>query len=459
MRIQMDLKNKKALVVGTGISGVAAAELLAANGIAFDVFDGNEKLTEADVRAKSEAFQTCPVILGTLPESVMGDYSYVILSPGVPTDLPMVDALRHHGVKIWGEIELAYAFSKGDVLAITGTNGKTTTTALTGEIMKNYVDDVRVVGNIGIPYTSMAGSMTDETVTVAEISSFQLETVEHFAPKVSAILNITPDHLNRHHTMENYIAAKERITEGQQADQVCVLNYEDDVLRAFGESLKKRMKVLYFSSARELADGLYLKDGEIFSASEGQAQLVCNVDELNLLGKHNYENVMAATGIAQSYGVPLEKIREALVRFTAVEHRIEYVTEVDGVKYYNDSKGTNPDAAIQGIRAMNRPTCLIGGGYDKQSEYEDWIGAFDGKVKKLVLIGATAKKIAGTCDRMGFKDYVFADSLQEAVDICHETAQRGDAVLLSPACASWDMFESFEQRGCMFKDMVMNLKK
>lgn len=459
MRVQMNLQNRKALVVGTGISGVAAAELLAANGIAFDVFDGNEKLTGADVRAKSKAFQTCPVILGTLPEAVMEDYSYVILSPGVPTDLPMVDALRRRGANIWGEIELAYAFSKGDVLAITGTNGKTTTTALTGEIMKNYVDDVRVVGNIGIPYTSMAGSMTDETVTVAEISSFQLETVEHFAPKVSAILNITPDHLNRHHTMENYIAAKERITEGQQADQVCVLNYEDAVLRAFGEELKQRMKVLYFSSARELADGLFLKDGEICSASAGKVEHVCNVDELNLLGKHNYENVMAATGIAQSYGVPLEKIREVLVRFTAVEHRIEYVDEVDGVKYYNDSKGTNPDAAIQGIRAMNRPTCLIGGGYDKQSEYEDWIGAFDGKVKKLVLIGATAKKIAGTCDRMGFKDYVFADSLQEAVDICHETAQRGDAVLLSPACASWDMFESFEQRGQMFKDMVMNLKK
>ena len=220
MRIQMDLQNKKILVVGTGISGIAAAELLAANGIAFDIFEGNEKLTEADVRAKSEAFKTCPVILGTLPEDVMAGYSYVVLSPGVPTDLPMVDALRAHGAKIWGEIELAYAFSKGDVLAITGTNGKTTTTALTGEILKNYVDDVRVVGNIGIPYTSLAGSMTDETVTVAEISSFQLETVEHFAPKVSAILNITPDHLNRHHTMENYIAAKERITEGQQADQV-----------------------------------------------------------------------------------------------------------------------------------------------------------------------------------------------------------------------------------------------
>ena len=201
MRIQMDLQDKKVLVVGTGISGIAAAELLAANEIAFDIYDGNAKLTEADIRAKSISLQDCPIIIGELPDQQMDNYSYVILSPGVPTDLPMVDALRAHGAKIWGEIELAYAFSKGDVLAITGTNGKTTTTALTGEILRNHMKDVRVVGNIGIPYTSMAETMTDETVTVAEISSFQLETVEHFAPKVSAILHITPDHLNRHHTM------------------------------------------------------------------------------------------------------------------------------------------------------------------------------------------------------------------------------------------------------------------
>lgn len=459
MRIQMDLQDKKVLVVGTGLSGVAAAELLAANGIEFDIFDGSETLTEADVRAKSDVLQICPVLLRILPEQRMDDYSYVILSPGVPTDLPMVDALRAHGVKVWGEIELAYAFSRGDVLAITGTNGKTTTTALTGEILKNYTSDVRVVGNIGIPYTSMAGTMTDDTVTVAEISSFQLETVEHFAPKVSAILNITPDHLNRHHTMENYIAAKERITEGQHADQVCVLNYEDAVLRAFGEQLKKKQKVLYFSSERVLSDGLYLKDGDIYTAIDGNAKLVCHVNELKLIGKHNYENVMAAVGIAQSFGVPLEKIRETVVRFTAVEHRIEYVAQVGGVRYYNDSKGTNPDAAIQGIRAMDRPTCLIGGGYDKQSQYEEWIGAFDGKVKKLVLIGATAKKIAQTCERMGFTDYVFADSLQEAVDICHDTAVSGDAVLLSPACASWDMFDSYEQRGQLFKEMVRAFKE
>ncbi|MDD6038028.1 MAG: UDP-N-acetylmuramoyl-L-alanine--D-glutamate ligase [bacterium] len=455
----MDLQGKKVLVVGTGVSGIAAAELLAHEGIDFVLYDGNEKLTEDAIRAKSKALSDCKVIIGALDEELMDTFSYAVLSPGVPTDLPMVNALREKGIKIWGEIELAYAFSKGDVIAITGTNGKTTTTALTGEIFKNFTEDVQVVGNIGIPYTRMALGMTDNTVTVAEISSFQLETVEHFAPKVSAILNITPDHLNRHHTMENYIAAKERITEGQGAEHTCILNYEDEVLREFGRQLEKKMHVLFFSSGRELTNGLYLKDEEIIYAHDGKCEPVCNVNELNLLGKHNYENVCAAVGIAISYGIPMEKIREVLVRFTAVEHRIEYVDEVNGVRYYNDSKGTNPDAAIQGIRAMNRRTCLIGGGYDKQSEYEQWIEAFDGKVKKLVLIGETKNKIAEAAKRVGFHDFVFADSLKEAVDICYRTAAPGEAVLLSPACASWDMFDSYEQRGCMFKDMVRQLKK
>ncbi len=459
MRTQMDLKQKKVLVVGTGVSGIAAAELLKANGIAFEVYDGNGKLSEEDVRAKSEAFSGCTVMTGTLPENAPARYSYAVLSPGVPTDSPEIDALRAAGVTIWGEIELAYAFSEGDVIAITGTNGKTTTTTLVGEIMKNYAKNVQVVGNIGIPYTSVARETRGETVTVAEISSFQLETVEHFAPKISAILNITPDHLNRHHTMENYIAAKERITQGQKEGQVCVLNYEDDVLRAFGETVKERLRVVWFSSARALSGGLYLQDQTIYDATGDEPRPVCTVDELNLPGTHNYENVMAATAIALAYGVPLARIREVLVQFTAVAHRIEYVAQIGGVKYYNDSKGTNPDAAIRGIRAMDRPTLLIGGGYDKQSSYEEWIRSFEGRVKALVLIGETAEKIAQTCARMGFTDYEFAGSLEEAVDICRRKAVSGDAVLLSPACASWDMFESYEQRGDLFKELVRNLKQ
>lgn len=299
--------------------------------------------------------------------------------------------------------------------------------------------------------------MTEDTVTVAEISSFQLETIHSFAPEVSAILNITPDHLNRHHTMDCYIRTKEDITKNQGADAVCVLNYEDETLRRFAQSCPA--SVVFFSSARRLDDGFYLEDGTIWRSVCAEAVPVIAVDELKLLGRHNYENVMAACAMAEACSVPMERIREVLRRFTAVEHRIEYVTEKRGVQFYNDSKGTNPDAAIQGIRAMNRPTLLIGGGYDKQSEYDAWIEAFDGKVKKLVLIGETAPHIEACAHRHGFLETVCLDSLEEAVEYCYGHAASGDAVLLSPACASWGMFANYEERGRRFKEIVHSLKE
>lgn len=451
----MDLAGKRVLVVGSGISGIAAAELLKKKQVEIILFDGNKELDIAALKEKAPVFTDVEIILGELAEEVMERIDLVVLSPGVPTDLPMVNSLREHGIPIWGEIELAYYFGKGRIVAITGTNGKTTTTALTGEIMANYFSDVKVVGNIGIPYTSVALDTTEDTVTVAEISSFQLETTHAFAPEVSAILNITPDHLNRHHTMECYIEAKESITKQQTADNVCVLNYEDEVLRAFGEQL--HTKVLFFSSRRKLEKGLYFEENKIYFANGQDVQLVIDVDELNILGLHNYENVMAAVGMALSMGVPMEKIVEVLKRFQAVEHRIEYVTEKRGVKFYNDSKGTNPDAAIKGIQAMNRPTYLIGGGYDKDSEYDEWIESFDGKVKKLVLIGQTKEKIAECAKAHGFTEIVMCNSLEEAIDVCYEHAVSGEAVLLSPACASWGMFKNYEERGDIFKAYVRNL--
>lgn len=453
----MDLNGKRVLVVGSGKSGVAAAELLVKKGIEFVLFDGNKDLDTAALTEKNPVFAEAKILLGELKEEDLAQIDLAVLSPGVPTDLPMVDMMREKGIPVWGEIELAYHFAKGRIIAITGTNGKTTTTSLVGQIMANYYNDVKVVGNIGIPYTSVAADTTDETVTVAEISSFQLETTHDFAPEVTAILNITPDHLNRHHTMECYIETKESITKNQTAQDTCVLNYEDDVLRVFGETLKT--KVVYFSSKRKLDRGLYL-DGEDIFYADGQTDVkVINVNELNILGKHNYENVMAAVGMSLSFGVPMEKIVEVLKKFVAVEHRIEYVTEKRGVKFYNDSKGTNPDAAIQGIRAMNRPTLLIGGGYDKQSEYDEWIESFDGKVKKLVLIGQTREKIAECARKHGFTDIVLCDTFEEAIDTCYENAVSGDAVLLSPACASWGMFPNYEERGRIFKEYVRNLKE
>ena len=319
--------------------------------------------------------------------------------------------------------------------------------------------EVKVVGNIGTPYTSAALDTTDDTVTVAEISSFQLETIKEFHPAASAITNITEDHLNRHHTMEEYIRVKECITENQTMDDLCVLNYEDEILRPFGEKLmaEKKVQVMYFSSLRALKDGIYYQDGEIRIAKNGETELLTRTADLKLLGLHNFENVMVASAMALHAGVPMETVRKVIQEFAGVEHRIEYVCEKDGVAYYNDSKGTNPDAAIKGIQAMNRPTLLIGGGYDKQSTYEEWIQAFDGKVRFLVLIGDTKEKIAKAAKSVGFNDIIMADNLKEAVQICRDKANSGDAVLLSPACASWDQFKSYEQRGELFKEYVREL--
>mgnify|MGYP001622918506 CR=1 FL=1 len=459
----MDVKGKKVLVFGSGISGESAAELLLRRGAGVVLYDGNEKLDAAEVEKKitdsirDAGDMSAPdleIVLGAFPEEMLGELSLVVISPGVPADLPIVEKIRQQGIPVWGEIELAYVFGKGQVLAITGTNGKTTTTALLGEIMSNDRESVFVVGNIGNPYTSVVPRTEDSSVIVAEISSFQLETIHTFRPKVSAILNITPDHLNRHHTMEAYIAAKERIAENQTADDVCVLNYEDEVLRGFGE--KTKAQVLYFSSRRRLKRGVYLENGEII-IDLGEKIPLCRVDSLHILGTHNYENVMAAAAMAYAYGVPVDVIRKTVCEFRGVEHRIEFVAEKNGVAFYNDSKGTNPDAAIRGIQAMNRPTILIGGGYDKDSTYEEWINAFDGKVKKLVLLGATRDKIAETARRLGFEDIVMADTFEEAFEKCVEYSCPGDAVLLSPACASWGMFKNYEERGDKFKELVNQL--
>lgn len=456
----MEIKGKKVLVFGSGISGEAAARLLLARGAEVILYDGNEKLDKDEITRKimDGGQDHMKVILGSLSEEAEDELLEVlvltVMSPGVPTDLPMVEKIRKKGIPIWGEIELAYVFGHGDVLAITGTNGKTTTTALLGEIMKNYKESAYIVGNIGNPYTDVALETTDDSVIVAEMSSFQLETIHTFRPKVSAILNITPDHLDRHHTMEAYIEAKEKIAQNQTENDTCVLNYEDEVTRAFGEKISAQ--VLYFSSQRKLKRGIYLEERDII-CDIGEKIKICSVDELNILGTHNYENVMAAVAMAVAYGTPLDIIRKTVKEFQGVAHRIEFVAEKNGVVYYNDSKGTNPDAAIKGIRAMNRPTVLIGGGYDKDSSYEEWIRAFDGKVKKLILLGATREKIAECAQRLGFTDIVLVDTFEEAFAQCVKYAQPGDAVLLSPACASWGMFKNYEERGDKFKELVNRL--
>lgn len=450
----MDLKKKKVVVMGAGKSGIAATKLLWEKGALPILFDENESL---DREALSEKLQEAKAVIyaGTLPKEEMEEASLLVMSPGIPVDTPFVEQFRERNIPVWGEVELAYFYSEGKVIAITGTNGKTTTTALTGKIMEDYYGKAFVVGNIGNPYTEAALEIQKEDVVVLEVSSFQLETIDAFHPAVSAILNITPDHLNRHHTMENYIACKEAVTKNQTKEELCVLNYEDEELRRFGDRCKA--KVVYFSSARELSEGFYLKNNGIFRAKDGEHVHLLDLTETKLLGIHNAENIMAAVAMAEGFGVPMERILASVKSFQAVEHRIEYVTTVNGVDYYNDSKGTNPDAAIKGIQAMNRKTVLLGGGYDKESTYDEWIESFDGKVSWLILIGQTKEKIAECAKAHGFHNIIMADSLEEAVEIAARKANPGEAVLLSPACASWGMFANYEERGRLFKEYVRKL--
>lgn len=446
---------EKYLIVGAGRSGVCSANMLYELGIDFVIYDSKADLDTESVIERLDKKEGVEFLLGDITEKDLDGFTVCVVSPGVPLEVPVMEAVIKKGIPVWSEIELAYRYDKGSVIGITGTNGKTTTTALTYEIVKEWNKDTLLVGNIEIPYTGLALTSKEKGATVAEISSFQLETMLTFKPKVSAILNITPDHLDRHKTMENYADVKKSITKNQDEKDFCVLNFEDDVLREFGRELN--CKVIFFSSHRRLTDGLYYEDGGIYIAENGNSTLFLRTDETNLVGLHNFENIMAATAMTMSFGVPLDTIREVVKRFTAVEHRIEFVCEKKGVKYYNDSKGTNTDAAIKAIDAMPSTTVLIAGGYDKKSEYDEWVSRFPGKVRKLVLIGQTKENIAAACDKIGFRDYCFAESLEEAIKLSAKEAKSGDCCLLSPACASWGMFKNYQQRGTMFKELVRGL--
>lgn len=453
----MELAGKKVLVFGAGLSGVGSCRLLEEKGADVILYDGNEKKDAASMKEQIGGDGSVRVILGAFPEEELSALDLVVMSPGVPTDLPVVLKMKERGIPVWGEIELAYVCGKGEVLGITGTNGKTTTTSLLGQIMKRAYEHVFVVGNIGTPYTTAASDTKEDSVIVAELSSFQLESIHSFRPRVSAVLNITPDHLDRHHTMEAYIQAKQDISKNQTAEDTCILNYEDEVTRAMAEKIQA--KVLFFSSRNKLEQGIYLDgDAMIYKPEkEKDGELVLRTGELQILGVHNYENVMAAVAMAAAYGVDMETIRGAVKAFRGVEHRIEYVAEKNNVVYYNDSKGTNPDAAIKGIRAMNRPTVLIGGGYDKKSDFHEWIESFDGKVRYLVLIGATKEQIRREAAECGFTDCILEETFEDALKTCTRLARPGDAVLLSPACASWGMFPNYEVRGDEFKKYVLAL--
>ena len=452
----MEYNGKKALVCGMARSGIAAAKLLKKLGAEVTLQD-MKKREELSADVRNLENEGIVLYTGANPDDIACEQDIIVLSPGIPCDLPFITAAEAAGVSVISEVELAYTLTKCPITAITGTNGKTTTTTLTGEIMKAVYGNTAVVGNIGIPYSEEVEKLTEKDWVVAEISSFQMEKAKEFHPHISAVLNITPDHLNRHKTMEVYIAMKERVFEKQTAEDFCILNHGDEACRKMAD--KTAAKVFFFSSSEKLEEGIYL-DGENIEVRWGAInETLINVNDLQILGVHNHENVMAAAAAAICANIPLDTIRSVLKAFAGVEHRIEYVATVDGVDYYNDSKGTNVDASIRAVLAMKKPIVLIGGGYDKGSSFDEWTQLFPGRVKHLVLIGVTAPQVRASAEKFGFTAISECETFKEAVDLCREKAEDGDCVLLSPACASWGMFDNYEQRGDLFKEQVRGYLK
>lgn len=450
-----NIRNKRVLVVGMGKSGIAAVQAMLKLGADVSVQDSKEvEKIDAQLLSFLEG-KGVKCYFHELPEHIES-FDMLILSPGVNPELPFVREAEADGAEIIGELEIAYRIARASFVAITGTNGKTTTTTLAGEIFKKARRKTFVVGNIGVAVISKALESDEDDWLVTETSSFQLETTRYFKPKVSAILNLTPDHLNRHHTMEAYGSAKAKIFANQDESGYCVVNYDDKLCYALTESCKA--KVVPFSRKEELEFGAFLKDGMLVVKNEaGELAELCHRSELRIIGDHNVENALAAAAVCYFAGIEAEVIAETLREFGGVEHRIEFSGELGGVKYYNDSKGTNVDAAVTALKALEKNILLIAGGDGKGQEFDELIKNFEGRVKHMLLLGRDAGNIAETAEKYGFKDYSFCKDMDECVRKASELAREGDSVLLSPACASWDMYDNFEQRGKHFKECVERL--
>ena len=449
----MDVSNKRVLVVGLGKSGVASALFLKAHGA---------RVTVSDTKSGDELRNEIPVLLDhgiTVETGGHGDRTFrgqdlIVVSPGVPVDAPPLVQARALGESVIGEVELAAQFLPGPIVAITGSNGKTTTTTLAGEIMTAGGLAALVGGNIGTPAIALAERATPETVIVLEISSFQLETIQTFRPKVAVVLNVTPDHLDRHRTFDVYVNAKARIFENQQASDFAVLNADDPTCVTMAGRTKAQ--VFWFSRQKEVERGAWVRDGNVLFRDRSGQNEILQVSEIPLKGAHNLENVLAAVCAGALMRCPPEKIRQAVRDFKAVEHRLEFVATVRGVDYYNDSKATNVDATIKALESFPANIHLILGGKDKGSDYAVLNDLLRQRVKRVYTIGAAATKIES---QIVFpkSEIVHAETLENAVRKAHAVAVAGDVVLLAPACASFDQFKNYEHRGQVFKEIVRGL--
>lgn len=454
---KLQLAGKKTVVIGLARSGTAAAQLLLAAGAEVII---NDRCGETEVAAEIRLLENrerIRFVLGAHPAEIVTPETFLVVkNPGVPSDLPPLRRAAELGVPVISEVELACWHIEAPVFAITGTNGKTTTTALTGECFKLSGRRTFVAGNIGLPLSAIAAEVGADDVVVAELSSFQLEGVVHFRPRVAAILNITPDHLDRHGTFAAYREAKAKIFANQQGGDAVVLNADDPETLAL--SARAPATAYLFSRRREVEKGAFVRDGRIvLRGTTGEAE-VCAVSEIAIPGPHNLENALAASLIAWIGGTSPSVIGVALRNFRGVPHRLEFVGSINGVDFINDSKGTNSDASIKALQALPRPKVLIAGGYDKGGSFADFAEAVSKYAAHVVIIGQVSVRLAEALQSAGFHCFEFASSLREAVRKAYRAARPGDIVLLSPACASWDMFNNYEERGDQFRQAVQTLE-
>ncbi len=452
----MKLENQKVLVVGLGRSGIAAAEILRRRKARVSVCD-RKSAEEIGIDLSQMQRAGIKIYTGAYPQISRENYDLLIASPGIPLKIePFQDALKD-GIPVIGELELAYRLKKEQtqLLAITGTNGKTTTTALLQEILAQGGRKALVAGNIGIALTTLVDEVEDAVIAV-EVSSFQLETAVDFRPHICGILNITPDHLDRHQTWRAYVEAKAKVFQKQRAADFAVFNYEDPTLRELGPRCPARL--FYFSTENSLPEGAFVEDNYLVIKILNQKERICSLDKIRLRGKHNQENILCAAMMAYLTGVPSSVIAQVLSGFKGVRHRLEEVSSVNNILYINDSKATNPEAAIKALESFDNPIILIAGGRNKGSSFEELAQVIKSRVKELVLLGEAKDQIKQSVMDVNYKNIHEVESFAEAVKTAQNLARAGDVVLLSPACASWDMFPSYEHRGDLFCHLVRSVK-
>jgi UDP-N-acetylmuramoylalanine--D-glutamate ligase len=452
----MEVSGKKVLIMGAARSGIACARFLAGRGATVALNDAKQ-LEEWSAEALALKTENIGVFPGDVPGWLLDQLDLVVVSPGVPTRSIPIRYAERAGAEVIGEVELASRYLKGRMVAITGTNGKTTTTALVGELLKNAGISTQVGGNIGTPLISLVESSRDDGWTVVELSSFQLETIKEFHPTVAVVLNVTPNHMDRYESLTDYAGAKHRIFMNQGVSDVAILNADDEIVSSWAGGL--RAHVTSFSVKQKLDEGLYLRGREIVSRSSGKERVLLTRDEMKLRGLHNVENVLAAVAAGLACGAAPESMRETVKLFEPVEHRLEFVSEIGGVKFYNDSKATSVDATVKALEAFageQGKVILILGGKGKKAPYAPLASLVSENVRKLILIGEDANTIQKELG--SYADSERATDMKDAVALSFRAAKPGDAVLLAPACASFDMFESFEHRGRVFKSEVQSLK-